>query len=161
MGRNPALFRSLPLPSLSGWEFNCYHLYLQEVHREGLMRKLCVYILVAITVKQETPPYLTLSRTMCMCTYMFPFYLWFTLALVCMYSTNRVVELLRASGTGWTKKAWAGVTGKRWMCSLLFLCLLFVCSVEVSVTSDSPSPFVSLRGVLIQPVYHPLAYAPP
>ena len=81
MGRNPALFRSLPLPSLSGWEFNCYHLYLQEVHREGLMRKLCVYILVAITVKQETPPYLTLSRTMCMCTYMFPFYLWFTLAL--------------------------------------------------------------------------------
>jgi hypothetical protein len=30
--------------------------------------------------------------------------------------------------------------------SLLFLCSLFACGVEVSVTSDSPSLFVSLRG---------------
>ena len=34
------------------------------------------------------------------------------------------------------------------------LCLLFARSVEVSVTLDSPSPFVWLRGFLIQPVYH-------
>jgi hypothetical protein len=31
-------------------------------------------------------------------------------------------------------------------------CPLFACGVEVSVTSDSPSPFVSLCGFSIQPV---------
>ena len=35
----------------------------------------------------------------------------------------------------------------------MFLCLLFACGVEVSVTSDSPSPFVSLRGFKVHPVY--------